>query len=227
MTSKKAATLTWRYRRHQAADLMAAMIRHEFAGRVAVVSSFGTESAVLLHLAAKADRAVPVVFIDTGKLFPETLEHRDRLVERLRLTDVRSIGPRDEEERVKDPTGRLWRVDADACCFFRKVLPLRRALDGFDAWFTGRKRFQGGMRDDLPLFEEQDGRVKINPLAGWTPDDIDAYMDNYGLPRHPLGEQGYASVGCVPCTAPIAAGEDRRAGRWKGQSKTECGIHLG
>lgn len=227
MTSRKAATLTWRYRRHEAGDLVATMIRREFAGRLAVVSSFGIESAVLLHMAAKADRSVPVVFIDTGKLFPETLAYRDRLVSRLGLTDVRSVGPRDDEERVKDPTGRLWRVDADACCFFRKGLPLKRALEGFDAWFTGRKRFQGGMRHDLPLFEEQDGRIKINPLAGWSADDLDAYTENHGLPRHPLGEQGYASVGCVPCTAPVTPGEDPRAGRWKGQSKSECGIHLG
>lgn len=227
MTSRLAATLNWRYRRHDTAGLVAAMVRHEFPGGIAVVSSFGIESAVLLHLAAKADRAVPVVFIDTGKLFPETLAYRDRLVDRLRLTDVRSVGPRDEEEGVKDPTGRLWRVDPDACCFFRKVLPLKRALAGFDAWFTGRKRFQGGLRGELPLFEAQDGRIKVNPLANWTPDEVEAYLDNHGLPRHPLADRGYASVGCTPCTARTGAGDDPRAGRWPGRSKTECGIHLG
>lgn len=227
MTERRAATLNWRYRRHDAGGLVAAMIRHEFAGRIALVSSFGIESAVLLHLAAKVDRAVPVIFIDTGKLFPETLAYRDRLVSRLRLTDVRCVGPHDEEEGVKDPTGRLWRVDPDACCFFRKVLPLRRALGGFDAWFTGRKRFQGGLRRELPLFEMQDGRIKVNPLVDWTPEDLEAYAENHGLPRHPLADKGYASVGCVPCTAPATAADDPRAGRWQGTSKTECGIHLG
>jgi phosphoadenosine phosphosulfate reductase len=198
-----------------------------FPGQVALVSSFGTESALLLALAAEIDRAIPVIFLDTGKLFPETLEYRDRLIERLGLTDVRLVWPEAGAVAAQDPDGGLWRQHADRCCFLRKTLPLQAALKGFDAWVTGRKRFQSAVRRDVGLFEADNaGRIKVNPLAFWSAEGIAAEFDRRELPRHPLEAYGFLSVGCTTCTAPVAEGGDRRAGRWPGQAKTECGIHL-
>lgn len=198
-----------------------------FCGRLALVSSFGTESALLLQMAAEIDRAVPVIFLDTGKLFPETLEYRDRLVALLGLTDVRVVTPASAQIARHDADGRLWRDDADRCCGLRKTLPLQAALHGFDAWVTGRKRFQSATRAQVALFEpEASGRVKVNPLAHWSAEQIASEFEARDLPRHPLEAYGFLSVGCTTCTAPVAPGEDRRAGRWRGQTKTECGIHL-
>ena len=167
------------------------------------------------------------MFLDTGKLFPETLAYRDALVERLGLRDVRSVGPSAATLAAADPAGTLWQSDPDVCCWHRKVEPLDEALAGFPAWITGRNRFQGGMRGALPLIErEPDGRVKVNPLVSWSADDLRRYMDEHGLPRHPLEARGFRSIGCVPCTRATAPGEDPRAGRWAGRGKTECGIHL-
>ena len=207
-------------------DLLRATVAEFGTKGVALVSSFGTESAVLLHMAARVDPAIPVIFIDTGKLFGETRRHRDDLVGRLGLGDVRVIGPDAAEERAEDADGLLWRTDADACCALRKVRPLARALAPFRAWITGRKRFQGGLRGELPTVEVADGRVKLNPLAGWSRDAIGAYLDAHDLPRHPLEADGFQSVGCMPCTDRVAPGEDARDGRWRGLTKTECGIHL-
>lgn len=198
-----------------------------FGRRIALVSSFGADSAVLLHLAASVDRAIPVVFVDTGRLFPETLAHRDRLIETLGLADVRTVGPDPAKLANADPYKALWMSDPDACCRIRKTEPLARALAGFDAWFTGRKRFQAATRAAIPVFEADGARTKVNPLAGWTSADLKAYAAEQGLPAHPLVAEGYPSIGCVPCTSKVAAGEDERAGRWRGLDKTECGIHLG
>ncbi len=198
-----------------------------FQGRVAIVSSFGTESALLLDLAAEIDRAVPVIFLDTGKLFPETLEYRDRLVDRLGLSNVQLVRPDPRAVAAQDPDGGLWRQQADTCCNLRKTQPLHAALQGFDAWITGRKRFQSATRRDVGLFEaEHGGRIKINPLAFWSAARIATEFERRKLPRHPLEAFGFLSVGCTTCTAPVAEGSDRRAGRWPGQAKTECGIHL-
>lgn len=207
------------------AELLAPMIREAFPGRIALVSSFGAESAVLAHMVACIDPATPVLFIDTGRLFPETLAYRDLLVDRLGLTDVRSFAPLPGAEAAHDPARDLHARDADACCAVRKIEPMERGLRGFQAWITGRKRFHGGERAALPALETADWRLKVNPLAAWTPRDIAAYLDAHDLPRHPLVAMGYASVGCMPCTTPVAAGESARAGRWRGQEKTECGIH--
>lgn len=194
-------------------------------GRIAVVSSFGAESAVLLHLVAQVDPAVPVIFLETGKHFPETLMYRDRLVGRLGLSDVRSVRPDPQDLKKPDPDGRLWARNADLCCHLRKVLPLERALSGFDAWVTGRKRFQGTTRAALPPVERNDGRIKVNPLYDWTKDDVEQLFAETGLPRHPLVAEGYPSIGCLPCTRRPAEGKGERDGRWAGQTKTECGIH--
>lgn len=197
-----------------------------YKGRIAVVSSFGADSATLLHLVSKIDRHVPVIFVDTRKHFGETLKYRDALVERFGFTGVRSIVPEAEDIAAADADGALWLRDNDRCCHIRKVLPLARALKGFDAWISGRKRFQSAQRADIPVFEPEEGRIKVNPLASWELSDIIAHMQEHDLPRHPLVAQGYPSIGCMPCTDKVAEGEDARAGRWRGKDKTECGIHF-
>ncbi len=206
--------------------LLKVMTQLEFKGRIALVSSFGAESAVLLHLVAKVDRTIPVVFLDTGKLFGETLRHRDRLVKLLGLTDVRSIEPDPAEVDARDPDGVLWRDNPNACCRLRKVEPLARALGDFDAWITGRKRFQTSERALLPNVEAADGKVKVNPLISWDADALEAYRVAHNLPAHPLVEDGYLSIGCMPCTDRVVPGGEYRDGRWSGTDKKECGIHL-
>ncbi|WP_264784404.1 phosphoadenylyl-sulfate reductase [Gluconacetobacter azotocaptans] len=215
---------------HDAGDTAQAILRTVLTGglrgRVATVSSFGSESAVLLAMVADVDPATPVLFLDTGQHFPETLAYRDRLVAHLGLSDVRSIQPAARQIRDRDPDGQLWAFDPDACCALRKVEPLDEAMIPFDAWLTGRKRSQAATRTALPVIEQAaEGRIKINPLARWTPAELDAEMARRDLPRHPLSLRGYPSIGCAPCTRPVAEGEDPRAGRWAGLSKTECGIH--
>jgi len=205
--------------------LLEPMIRNVFPGRIAVVSSFGTEAAVVLALVAEIDPAVPVIFLDTGKHFQETLEYRDELTIKLGLKDVRSVRPDWSALLAHDPDGTLWGSGPDACCHLRKVLPLRRALAGFDAWVTGRKRYQSSVRWDLPPIEAADGKVKFNPLAGWSLDRVEAAFAARGLPQHPLLADGFLSVGCEPCTKPTAPGTDLRSGRWAGLAKSECGIH--
>jgi len=197
-----------------------------FGRRFALVSSFGAESAVLLHLAAQVSKDIPILFLDTGKLFGETKKFRDQLTNELGLTDVRSISPDQNDLDAEDPKGGLWVKSTNKCCYIRKVKPLDQVLYGFEGWASGRKRFQGGVRSLLPHFEASDGRVKVNPLALWTREDVQEYMNDHELPRHPLVAEGFASIGCMPCTDRTADGENERAGRWRGQTKTECGIHL-
>ncbi|MGP1394464.1 MAG: phosphoadenylyl-sulfate reductase [Inquilinaceae bacterium] len=210
-----------------ALGLLTALIAGDLAGRIALVSSFGAESAVLLDLVARVDPATPVIFLDTGKLFAETLAYRDALVARLGLTDLRSVSPDPADLARHDPDGTLWSLDPDRCCHIRKTEPLDMALAGFDAWITGRKRFHGGGRATLPAIEgdEATGRIKINPLASWSADDIQRYLADRDLPVHPLVTKGYASIGCAPCTRAVSPGEAPRAGRWAWLDKTECGIH--
>ncbi len=211
-------------------ELLETVLRQKLLGRLAIVSSFGAESAVLLHLVASIDPAVPVLFLETGKHFPETLEYRDALIDALRLSDVRNLMPDPAELVTKDATGLRWSYDPDGCCDLRKVRPLARALGEFDATLTGRKGFQSAERFGLPRFEldksDTAGRIKVNPLIDWSADQIAQYSAAAGLPAHPLVEQGYLSVGCSPCTSTVAAGEDARSGRWRGWDKTECGIHV-
>ena len=194
--------------------------------RLALVSSFGTESAALLKVMADVDPAIPVIFLDTGWLFEETLAYRDTLTARLGLRDVRTITPQDEALHREDANRELWFSDPDACCRIRKVEPLRRALAPFDAWINGRKRFQGGLRTQIPVVEADGGRLKFNPFAKITRTDIETIHAEVGLPPHPLVTSGFLSVGCMPCSSRAQPGEAARDGRWRGQSKTECGIHL-
>lgn len=197
-----------------------------FAEEIATVSSFGAESAVLLHMIAQVDPTLPVLFLETGKHFDATLAYRDRLADHLGLTNVIDVRPREETVREKDPFGVLFSLDRDGCCHVRKVEPLARVVSPYRAWFTGRKQFQAATRTALPAFEAVASRVRINPLARWRSADIGAYMRAHGLPAHPLVAEGYRSIGCKACTRPVAEGEDDRSGRWAGSNKVECGIHL-
>jgi len=211
----------------KAASLLRLAIQELFPGRIALVSSFGAESAVLLHMVAEIDKATPVVFVDTGQLFPETLAYRDELCARLGLTNVIVATPNEALLANEDPEKFLFASDPDRCCEIRKVLPLAEALEGYEAWITGRKGYQSVTRSTLPLFEAEGERVKVNPLVGWSATDILDYIKRAGLPPHPLVAKGYPSIGCLPCTTPVRPGEDARAGRWRGRGKIECGIHVG
>lgn len=208
-----------------------ALLRQAFTeqrfGRIAAVSSFGAESAVLLHLIARIDRGAPVLFIDTGMLFAETLGYKADLVRHLGLTDVRTVAPDGSVIRDNDAWGRLHRTDPDACCVLRKTSVLDAALEGFDGWITGRKRFQAATRAEIELVETStNGMTKLNPLAHWTAHMLADYAARFDLPAHPLVADGYASIGCAVCTRPVEEGEDGRAGRWHGTDKVECGIHI-
>lgn len=225
--SEYTAGLNARLKGRSADEVLRIAIRDLFPGEIALVSSFGAEAAVLLHLVAQASPATPVLFLDTGKLFAETFSYRDRLVARLGLTDIRVLTPDPKALAADDAGGTLWFRDADACCRLRKVEPLQRGLKPFAAWINGRKRFQAATRQAIPLVEADGARLKFNPLADWSAAEIETYFVRHDLPRHPLVAQGYPSIGCEPCTHPVADGEDARAGRWQGQAKTECGIHVG
>ena len=217
-----------RYRHHSAISVLEHALRDPQAGKLALVSSFGAESVVLLHMVSVTRAATPVIFIDTEMLFAETLVYQQDLAERLNLHDLRIIRPDAQELARTDAKQTLYRRDTDACCALRKTRPLQRALAGFDGWITGRKRYQTGTRATLDFFEIEDGtgRIKVNPLAHWARDDIRTYMEENRLPRHPLVARGYPSIGCMPCTTPVKPGEDPRSGRWRDQDKTECGIHF-
>ncbi len=207
------------------AEVIATALRIFGRDRLALVSSFGTESAALLKVMADIDPAIPVIFLDTGWLFQETLDYRDTLSAALGLRDVRSVRPLQETLSGEDPDRELWFSDPDACCRIRKVEPLARALKPFDAWINGRKRFQGGARASIPVVEADGGKLKFNPFANASREEIEAIYKLANLPQHPLVASGYLSIGCMPCSSRTAPGEDVRAGRWRGRAKTECGIH--
>lgn len=205
--------------------LRAAMLR-EWQDEITYVSSFGAESAVMLSLISEVNPDLPIVFLETGMHFPQTLDYKDELIDQLGLTNVREIKPDEADRQATDPKGTLWKDNPDACCDLRKVRPLEPALEGFGAWITGRKRFHGGARLSLPVFENAGERFKVNPLANWSQGDVQAYFDRRRLPRHPLVAQGYPSIGCWPCTKPAESLGDIRSGRWSGLDKTECGLHV-
>jgi phosphoadenosine phosphosulfate reductase len=225
--AERVAGLNTRYRHHGATAVLEHALRDRDVGRVALVSSFGAESVVLLHLLSVISPHTPVLFIDTQMLFPETLAYQQTLAQKLYLTDIRALTAAPGSLAMDDPDGTLHQINPNACCTLRKTDVLETALQGFDAWITGRKRYQSGTRAEVEFFEaEGEARLKINPLAHWSPQDLDDYITNNRLPRHPLVAKGYASIGCAPCTSPVKPGEDPRAGRWRGTTKTECGIHF-
>jgi phosphoadenosine phosphosulfate reductase len=220
-----ASRLETRFTRLSAPSLLRLAIEDLYPGRIALVSSFGADSVVLLHMISDIDKATPVVFVDSGQHFPETLAYRDRLVERLGLANIQIAAPREATLAREDPEKFLFASDPDRCCDIRKVAPLAEALEGYDAWITGRKGFQTADRGRLPLFEAEGERVKINPLVGWSAGDLLAYIKQHDLPPHPLVAKGFPSIGCLPCTSRVLPGEDPRSGRWRGKAKQECGIH--
>ncbi|MFK7751261.1 MAG: phosphoadenylyl-sulfate reductase [Sedimentitalea sp.] len=219
---QKAARLNNRFAHHSATSVMA----YALANRSALVSSFGAQSVVLLHMLSIIDRAAPVLFIDTEMLFAQTLVYQHELAERLHLQNITIL--RSPDIAVQDPKGSLHKINPDACCTLRKTRPLNTALKGYPAWITGRKRFQSSTRAALAFFEPDPTghRLKINPLAHWSTTDVQTYMEENRLPRHPLVAKGYPSIGCQPCTTPVATGEDPRAGRWRNTDKDECGLHF-
>jgi phosphoadenosine phosphosulfate reductase len=221
-----AAAMEARFAGVSTQDMLGELLTGELEGRVAAVSSFGAESAVLLHLISQVDKDIPVIFLNTQKIFGETLQYRDELSEKLGFTDLRVFRPDPRLLAARDATGLRWNYDPDGCCDLRKVEPLRRALAPFDAWISGRKGFQAGTRLAMPRFEEDEGRLKLNPLVDWDKTRLDAYFVEHRLPRHPLEAEGYPSIGCAPCTSKVLPGEDPRAGRWRGWEKVECGIHV-
>jgi phosphoadenosine phosphosulfate reductase len=224
-TEADAIRLNNMFRGRDTVEMLTVLLKEHMLGEVAIVSSFGAESAVLLHLIGSIEPNVPVIFLETGKHFPETLAYRTRLVEQIGLTNLRNITPDPDGLAARDATGLRWSYDPDGCCEIRKIIPLKAALAPFDAQFTGRKAFQSKTRERLPRFEVDEGRLKVNPLADWDKTAIDAYMVKHDLPAHPLVAQGYLSIGCAPCTSVVKPGEDPRSGRWRGWDKVECGIH--
>lgn len=221
------APLNARYEAMTAQEILRHAIHEQFVDRITIVSSFGAESVILLHMISQIEPSLPVIMLNTGKLFGETLRYRDRLQDKLKLTDVRTNFPHPDDLLADDPKGSLWQRDTDACCDLRKVRPQARAVAPFDALITGRKRFQTGTRATMDIIErDTDGRFKLNPLANWQLDELKAYIEQQDLPLHPLVKDGYLSIGCMPCTNKVAEGEDYRSGRWADSDKDECGIHL-
>ena len=225
-TQADADALNARFDGVETLPMLRALFAEDILGRTAIVSSFGTESAVLLDLVARIDPNIPVIFVDTLKMFPETDAYRTMLLDRLGMANREVITPAADVLADKDPTGLRWSYDPDGCCAIRKVEPMARSKAGLDSWISGRKAFQSQTRAALPRFEIEDGRLKVNPLGLWRKDDLEAYFAERGLPRHPLEALGYASIGCSPCTSKVLPGEDPRAGRWRGWDKVECGIHV-
>jgi phosphoadenosine phosphosulfate reductase len=225
-TQADADALNARFAGVETREMLRAVFAEGLLGRTAVVSSFGTESAVLLHLIASFDRSVPVIFVDTLKMFPETLEYRHKLIHELGFANSWSVKPDAGALAAKDDKGLRWSYDPDGCCEIRKVEPMHRAKEGLDSWISGRKAFQSQTRQNIARFEVEDGRLKLNPLGDWVKADLEAYFAEHDLPRHPLEADGYLSIGCQPCTSKVMPGEDPRAGRWRGWDKVECGIHV-
>lgn len=221
-TADFAALLQAAYGDLDGRDLLEVMAFTVFPGRLAVTSSFGAESAVLLDLVARVDPSLPVLFLDTGALFDETMAYRDTLQRRLGLRDVRVVRPEAAERAEAEE---LWHRDADRCCHLRKVRPLARAAAGFAALVDGRKRAHGFARVALAPVEAADTVIKVSPLWSWSEARIEAAFAAHVLPRHPLAARGYRSVGCWPCTRATRPDEPARAGRWPGSAKTECGLH--
>lgn len=196
-----------------------------YGPKTALSSSFGAQSAVLLHMLSEIDPAVPVLFLDTGFLFKETIQFKDELKKRLKLNikEFRATPAQIEETKKKlaDPNNKVG-----VCCDEVKVDLMKRSLEGVSCWIAGLRRKQSATRKDIEIIEEYgSGLIKVHPIANWTSKDTYDYMKKHDLPFHPLWEKGYTSIGCEPCTSLPTAGQDERSGRWAGQDKTECGIH--
>ncbi|MBW8880634.1 MAG: phosphoadenylyl-sulfate reductase [Asticcacaulis sp.] len=223
--SQRARDLSARYEGMTAQDILRDVIRNEFFGDIVLSSSFGADSAVLLHMISEIDPAFPVLFLDTERHFFQTLQYRDELAAKLGLSNIIVLKANANEAAAEDPKNMLWKSSPDQCCDLRKVRPLNRAMEAYGAWISGRKRHQTSTRAHLPIVEFDGRHYKVNPLAAWTADDIAAYFESHDLPPHPLVEQGFPSIGCFTCTKPVEKGADARSGRWSESEKVECGIH--
>lgn len=220
------AEINRKYEDKDPRDVLKWAILDEFKGEIALSSSFGIGSTVLLHMVSEIDPALKVIFINTGCHFRETLEYKNSLAELLGLTNIVEFSPSDEDLARFDPDGKLYEKHPDFCCAVRKVEPMKRSLKGLRAWISGIMRSQSDVRKDAQMVEEYDGGLfKVNPLVNWTSKDSYYYMEEYNLPRHPLFYKGYSSVGCEPCTFLPTDESDERSGRWAGKEKTECGLH--
>jgi len=218
--------LMQRYGKLEGQALLEVMLKEEFPAKIAISSSFGAEAAVLLKLVSEVDKTTPVLFIDTGHLFEETIQYKSTIEEHLGLSNIITVQPEQIHLDNADRDATLYQRDTDYCCHIRKVLPFEKALGPYDAWVSGRKRFQNSERAKLQGIElDHDGRFKINPLYNWDYETVVSQFKMMNLPKHPLVDKGYPSIGCGPCTRAVKDGEDQRAGRWSGQGKTECGIH--
>jgi len=216
------------FRHHGATHVIDAVFKHGVLGQVAMVSSFGAESAALLHLIAITRPDTPVLFIDTNMLFVETLIYQSDLAEQLGLKNLRILRADPATIAEHDPDNTLHKGTRDTCCHLRKTSVLENALVPYDGWITGRKRCQGNQRVKLEFFEYDapNDKFKINPLAHWRVQDVADYFAANNLPSHPLVAKGYPSIGCKPCTVPVGKNDDVRSGHWQGRAKTECGIHF-
>lgn len=222
---QRAADLSARYEEMTPQEILRDAIRNQFFGDITLSSSFGADSAVLLHMVSEIDPNLPVLFLDTDRHFFQTLQYRDELASRLGLTNIINLKADEKEAAEEDGKGTLWRTNPDQCCDLRKVRPLNKVMETYGAWISGRKRHQSKTRANLPIVEWDGRHFKVNPLAKWTQADLDAYFAEHDLPPHPLVDQGFPSIGCFTCTKPVEKGEDARAGRWAGTEKVECGIH--
>ena len=206
-------------------NLLKIMIKKIFLKKIVVTSSFGAESIVILHLVSRIDKNIAIIFLNTGKLFPETLEYLNKVKKILNLKNIKVQKPSLKDLRINDPKGLLHKSNPELCCKLRKVVPLEHAIAPYKGWINGRKRFHGLERSNIKKIEKLNSIIKINPLADWNFKKITNYIKKYKLPEHPLVEKGYKSIGCVPCTSKIAEDDSHRSGRWKNLKKNECGIH--
>ena len=213
----------------QPQDVLAAVLPR-YAPKIVLACSFGAEDVVLVDMVHRINPSVPLFYLDTDFLFPETYATRDRIIERYQLRPAQVIQVKSlltPEQQARQYGDVLWGSEPDRCCQLRKVEPLARVLQGYDAWITGIRRDQAPTRANAGLIEwdAKFGLVKVNPLARWTWADVWTYIKVYEVPYNPLHDRHYPSIGCTHCTKPVMPGEDPRSGRWQGSAKTECGLH--
>ena len=213
------------YSKLEAPDLLKIMINKIFKNKIVLTSSFGAESIVILDLVSKINKNLPIIFLDTEKLFSETFNYLSKVKSFLKLKNIKVQKPLLKDLKLHDPKGSLHKSDPNLCCKIRKVIPLQKAIEPYDAWINGRKRFHGLDRADIKKIEKLNSVIKINPLADWDFKKISSYINKHKLPEHPLSKKGYKSIGCFPCTSKVSEHDSHRSGRWKGLKKDECGIH--
>ncbi len=204
-------------------------VAHTFEpGSVGMATGFGVEGVALIDMLAKTHGSIPVFYLDTDVLFPETYELRERIENKYGIVLIRYATPVSLEEQAAQYGTSLWNKDPDLCCRIRKVKPLREALRNYAGWITAIRREQSPFRAKAGIVEwdKKFGLLKVNPLAAWSKKDVWMYIIDNDVPYNPLYDKGYASIGCTHCTTPVADGEDERAGRWRGSMKKECGLHL-